>query len=98
MFKNGYKIIFIKEGKYHLRQFDLTPLKILLIASFFIFISFSFFLVFSDQFTNWAGSREINKHRENNKVLIDDIKGSKQRIEHIIDQLEDIKKLYHILR
>ena len=27
---------------------------------------------------------------ENNKVLIDDIKGSKQRIEHIIDQLEDI--------
>ena len=28
MFKNGYKIILIKEGKFNLRQFNISPLDI----------------------------------------------------------------------
>ena len=32
MFKNGYKIIFIKEGKFDLKQFTISPLQVGLFA------------------------------------------------------------------
>ena len=68
MFKNGYKIILIKEGKFNLRQFNISPHYIALIAGVIVLLTSSVFIMFSDQFVKWAGSREIEKHRKNNQI------------------------------
>ena len=61
MFKNGYKIIFIKEGKFNLKQFNISPLYSVLIAGGIVILTSSVFIMFSDQFVKWTGSREIEK-------------------------------------
>ena len=98
MFKNGYKIIFIKEGKFDLKQFTISPLQVGLIAGAIVFLTSSFFFMFSDQFVEWAGSNEIEKHRKNNKVLVQNIEENQKRIENLLDELDEIKKQDDILR
>ena len=98
MFKNGYKIIFIKEGKFDLKQFTISPLQVGLIAVVIVFLTSSFFFLFSDQFVEWAGSNEIEKHRKNNKVLVQNIEENQKRIENLLDELDEIKKQDDILR
>ena len=92
MFKNGYKIIFIKEGKFSLKQVNISPTQIIFFISLIVLITSSFFIIFSDSFVNWAGSREINIHRENNKILVQKVEDSQKRINHLLNQLEVIKK------
>ena len=54
--------------------------------------------MFSDQFVEWAGSNEIEKHRKNNKVLVQNIEENQKRIENLLDELDEIKKQDDILR
>jgi murein DD-endopeptidase MepM/ murein hydrolase activator NlpD len=98
VFKNGYKIIFIKEGKFDLKQFTISPLQIGFIAGAIVFLTSSFFFMFSDQFVEWAGSHEIEKHRKNNKVLVQNIEENQERIENLLDELNELKKQDDILR
>ena len=98
MFKHGYKIIFIKEGKFNLRQFNLSPLYIVLIVGGIVVLTSSIFIMFSDQFVKWAGSREIQKHRKNNQILIKNIEKSQKQIEDLFNELDEIKKQDDILR
>ena len=70
MLKNGYKILLIKEGKYDLKQFNVSFFHVVLIASLLFILSASLFFMFSEQLSNWAGSFEIEKHRRNNQILI----------------------------
>ena len=98
MFKNGYKIIFIKEGKFDLKQFTISPLQVGLIAGTIVLLTSSFFFMFSDRFVKWAGSHEIEKHRKNNKVLIQNIEENQERIENLLDELNELKKQDDILR
>ena len=98
MFKNGYKIIFIKEGKFDLKQITISPLQVGLIAGAIVLLTSSFFFMFSDQFVEWAGSNEIEKHRKNNKVLVQNIEENQDRIENLLDELNEIKKQDDILR
>ena len=90
MFKNGYKIIFIKEGKFNLRQFNISPLYIALIAGVIVILTSSVLIMFSDQFVKWAGSREIEKHWKNNQILV-------QNIEENQKQINDLLNEYHIV-
>jgi len=98
VFKNGYKIIFIKEGKFDLKQITISPLQVGLIAGAIVLLTSSFFFMFSDQFVEWAGSNEIEKHRKNNKVLVQNIEENQDRIENLLDELNEIKKQDDILR
>lgn len=98
MLKNGYKIIFIKEGKFDLKQVNLSPFHIGLIVAAIIGFTSSFFFIFSDQFVEWAGSREIEKHGENNQKLVDKIQDNQQRIDGLLEQLELIKEQDDLLR
>ena len=98
MFKNGYKIIFIKEGKFDLKQFTISPLQVGLIAGAIVLLTSSFFFMFSDRVVKWAGSHEIEKHRKNNKVLIQNIEENQERIENLLDKLNELKKQDDILR
>ena len=98
MFKHGYKIIFIKEGKFNLRQFNLSPLHIVLIVGGIVVLTSSIFIMFSDQFVKWAGSREIEKHSENNQILFQNIEKSKKQIDDLFNELDEIKKQDDILR
>ena len=66
MFKDGYKIILIKEGKFNLRQFSISPLHIILAAVALVMLTSTIFVIFSDHFVKWVGSREIQKHQKNN--------------------------------
>ena len=47
--------------------------------------------MFSDQFGEWAGSNEIEKHRKNNKILVQNIEENRKRIENLLDELDEIK-------
>ena len=98
MFKNGYKIIFIKEGKFNLRQFNISPLYFVLIAGLIVVLTSTVFILFSDQFVQWAGSREIEKHRKNNQILIQNIEGNQKQINILLNKLDEIKKQDDILR
>jgi len=98
MFKNGYKIIFIKEGKFNLRQFNISPLYIALVAGGIVILTSSVFVMFSDQFVKWAGSREIEKHRKNNQILIQNIVENQKQIDDLLNELDEIKKQDDILR
>ena len=98
MFKNGYKIIFIKEGKFNLKQFTISPLQVGLFAGAIILLTSSFFFMFSDQFVEWAGSHEIERHRKNNKVLVENIEDNHKRIGNLLDELNELKKQDDILR
>ena len=91
MFKNGYKIIFIKEGKFDLKQFTISPLQVGLFAGAIILLTSSFFFMFSDQFVEWAGSHEIERHRKNNKVLVKNIENNHKRIGNLLDELNKLK-------
>ena len=98
MFKNGYKIIFIKEGKFNLRQFNISPLYFVLIAGVIVVLTSSVFILFSDQFVQWTGTREIEKHRKNNQILVQNIEKSQKQIEDLFNELDEIKKQDDILR
>jgi murein DD-endopeptidase MepM/ murein hydrolase activator NlpD len=98
LLKNGYKIIFIKEGKFDLKQVNLTPFHIALIFAMVIGLTSSLFFVFSDQFVQWAGSREIQKHRGNNEKLVKKINQNQERMDGLLKQLELIKEQDDLLR
>ena len=98
MFKHGYKIILIKEGKFNLKQFNFSPFHIALIAGLIIILTSSVFIVFSDQFVRWAGSREIERHRKNNKILVQNIEKSQKQINDLLNELNEIIKQDDLLR
>ncbi len=98
MLKNGYKLIVIKDGHFDLKQFNITPLHILFFASLIVILTSSLFVVFSDEFVDWVGSREIQKHRNNNEKLIDQINENQQRLESLVNELDKIKEEDNNLR
>ena len=101
MLKNGYKIILIKEGKYDLKQFNISLQHIILSLGFLIiFITSLLFIIFSDQFSNWVGldAFEIQKHRINNQILIKNIEDNQKRIDSLVEKLDEIKKQDDVLR
>ena len=98
MLKNGYKIILIKEGKYNLKQFNISFLHIFLIVGLIFIFTSSLFFIFSEQFSKWAGSLEIDKHRRNNQILINNIEDNQKRINILLGKLDDIKKQDEVLR
>ena len=98
MFKNGYKIILIKEGRFNLRQFSISPLHIGSMAGAMLLLTSCFFFMFSERFVKWAGSREIEKHQKNNRILVQSIEDNQKRIESLLDELDEIKKQDDILR
>ncbi|MDP6852560.1 MAG: M23 family metallopeptidase [Candidatus Marinimicrobia bacterium] len=98
MFKNGYKIIFIKEGKFDLKQFNISPLHLTLMAGGISLLTASLFFIFSEEFVQWTGSREIEKHRANNEILVKNIEESEERIRQLMLEIEEIKKQDDVLR
>ena len=98
MLKNGYKILLIKEGKYDLKQFNVSFFHVVLIVSVLFILSASLFFMFSEQLSNWAGSFEIEKHRRNNQILIQNIEDNQKRIDSLVGKLDEIKKQDEVLR
>ena len=92
VYKKGYKIILIKEGTVNLKQFSISPVHIGLMAGVIMMLTFGIFFMFSDQLIQWAGSREIEKHRENNRILVQNIEENHNRIKSLLDELEEIKR------
>ena len=98
MLKNGYKIILFKEGKYDLKQFNVSLSQIILSLGLIIILSSVLFFVFSNESFNWSGISKIEKHRINNQILIQNIANNQKRIDSLFGQLEQIKKQDEILR
>jgi len=98
MLKNSYKIILFKEGKYDLKQFNISFRHIILLFSLIFIISSSLFILFSKYFSNWAETFEIKKHRRNNQALIQNIEDNQKRIDNLVDELEKINKHDEVLR
>ncbi len=98
MLKDGYKLIVIKDGQFDLKQYNVSPLHILLFAFLIVLMTSSLFVVFSDEFVDWVGSREIKKHQSNNEKLILQIDENQQRLESLIDELDKIKEEDNNLR
>ena len=98
MLKNGYKIILIKEGKYDLKQFNISFLHVFLTVALLIFFTSSLFFMFSEQYFTWTDTIEIDKHRRNNQILIQNMENNQKRIDSLLGQLEQIKKQDEVLR
>ena len=98
MLKNGYKIILIKEGKYDLKQFNISFFHLFSIISIFIILTSCVFFVFFGKYSNWTESSAVEKHRNNNKKLVRNIEDNQKRIDSLIEQLDKIKKQDEILR
>jgi len=98
MLKNSYKVIFYKEGKYDLKQFNISFIHLVLIVGLISIVTSSLFFMFSEQLFNWTGSSEIEKHRTNNQILIQNIEDNQKRIDSLLGQLEKIKKQDEVLR
>ena len=98
MFKDSYKIILIKDGKFDLRQFNVAPRHFILLILSIVVLTSSLFIIFSDEFIKWTGSREIEKHRKNNQALIKTIDDNNQRIEELLIELDKIKHQDDMLR
>ena len=98
MLKNGYKIILFKEGKYDLKQYNISSFHVILTVGLLFILISSLFLMFSTQLSNWAGAFEINKHRTNNQILIQNIDDHQKRIDDLEGELEKIKNQDEILR
>ena len=96
--KKGYKIILIKEGKYDLRQYDLSFVKILTTLGFFFTLLFLSFYLVSKQFSLWSSDVVVEKHRNNNKSLINSIEDNQKRINILLDELGNIKNQDDALR
>ena len=98
MFKHDYKIIFIKEGKFNLKQFNISPFHIAIAVGVIIFLTSSIFIMFSDQFVKWVGFREIEKHQENNQILVRSFEENQKQIDDLLKELDEIKKQDDVLR
>jgi len=98
MLKNGYKIILIKEGKHDLKQFTVSFPHIFLIVSIIIILTSSLLFIFSKDFSNWVGIFEIEKHRNNNQLLVKNIEDNQKRIDSLNGRLDEINKQDAMLR
>ncbi|SVE28888.1 uncharacterized protein METZ01_LOCUS481742, partial [marine metagenome] len=98
MLKNGYKIILIKEGKYNLKQFNISFSQILLAFSLLIILAVTLISLFSENISNYSDNYEIENHRINNQNLIKNIEDNQKQINSFLDQLESIKKKDEVLR
>lgn len=98
MFKDSYKIIFIKEGKYNFKQLNFSLFQIISFSCIFFSFLFFLFFIFSNQFSTWTSKAAIKKHQSNNEVLMNNYKYDKARIDTLIKQLEKIKNQDELLR
>jgi len=98
MLKKGYKIILINEGKYNLKQFNISFLHVIFAFGLFLIFTTSLVIIFSGQFSNWVGVYDLDKHRRNNQTLIHNIEDNQKRIDSLLGQLEQIKKQDEVLR
>ena len=74
MLKNGYKIILIKEGKYDLKQFNISRIHIVSTFGLIFILTASLFFIFSDYVAVWSDKSKINEHRRNNHALLQNVK------------------------
>ena len=98
MFKNAYKIIVIKEGKFDLKQISISPLQIGTFLGLSFCLLFAVLFLFSDNFINWVAGSEIKRHQENNKELLLSIKHNQSRVDSLLEELHNIKKYDDMLR
>lgn len=98
MFKSGYKIIFIKEGKVDLKQINLKPSHLIYILLGFSFVLISSTILLSDKFSNWAGYKEIQKHKKNNSALIETIKNNQESLNQLNQELAILKEQDDLFR
>ena len=98
MFKNGYKIILIKEGKYDLRQFNISVTHVISIfLSIFIFIA-SLFFVLTNQLELWSDVNEVSNHQNNNQLLLKNLKENQKQVDFLLKELDNIKRQDNMLR
>jgi len=98
MLKNSYKVILYKEGNYDLKEFNVSILHIVLAVCFILIFTSSIFIMSAKQFSNWTGTSELEKHRRNNQILIQNIEDNQKRIDTLVEKLDEIKKHDEVLR
>ena len=98
MFKSGYKIIFIKDGKVDLKQINLRPSHIIISLISFSFVLISSTILLSDNFSNWIGYKEIQKHKRNNEILVETINQNQLSLEQLNKELSILKEQDDLFR
>ena len=85
-----YKILFFNNKKGSIKEIDFSKG---LILSFVLSIFFANFLIFNylaEDYVIWKSDGKIQNHRENNKILVESINDSKDRISNIEHKLNNI--------
>ena len=90
MKKNKYKILLFNNSKGLIREILLS--KSILFAFIIIFLACNFLTLyfFSDHYLSWKSDREIQNHKKNNQLLIDNILIAENRISNIEEKINTI--------
>ena len=90
MKKNKYKILLFNNSKGLIREILLS--KSVVFTFILIFLACNFFTLyfFSDHYLSWKSDREIQNHKKNNQLLIDNILIAENRISNIEEKINTI--------
>ena len=83
MKKTNYKILLFNNSKGSMREIFLSKSFIFIPISIFSIFNFLLFHFFSDSYVSWRSGNEIQNHKENNKLLVQNIQIAENKIANI---------------
>ena len=90
MKKSNYKILLFNNSKGSMREIFLSKSFMLIPISAFLVFNFLLFHFFSDSYVSWRGNKEIQNHKDNNKLLVQNIQIAEDRINNIEEKINTI--------
>ena len=90
MKKTNYKILLFNNSKGSMREILLSKSFIFIPISIFFIFNFLLFHFFSDSYVSWRSGNEIQNHKENNKLLVQNIQIAENKIANIEEKINTI--------
>jgi len=90
MKKTNYKILLFNNSKGSIREILVSKSFLLISSCLFLACNFLTLYFFSDYYLSWKTDREIENHKKNNELLIDNILIAENRISNIEEKINAI--------
>ncbi len=90
MKNKSYKILFFNSSTSSAKEFNFSRWFLLFPLSVFVLANFALFYFFADDFIIFTSDIEIQNHKKNNQILVDNINMSEERMTHIEDKINTI--------
>ncbi|NQU67798.1 MAG: M23 family metallopeptidase [Candidatus Marinimicrobia bacterium] len=98
MTRNPYRIIVVKDGEEHIRQFSIGKLPFILLFVFMIASGTSIFLLFTDYYSHQEYQNKLVQLQTDNTQLIKKIEFQEEKINQFVERLDTIISQDKVLR